>query len=182
MLLYVRALVFVENLVQLIPCSQKLSNIYVNICLIRCLSVSLPPPPADDSSYSINQFLHGDLVAGQNMTCKQFNSIRIVSGLSFTLTESKSALMWLLSESEVCLLCQSSHNQSRSLYLWSPAKAMTQTNTSMRIQHSLWTGEQASAGTKLENANGDKHIYTRPQLFKRQITIRYPMDISLSRG
>lgn len=121
-------------------------------------------------------------VAGYNMTCKQFDSIRVVSGLSFTLTESKSALMWLLSESEVCLLCQSSHNQSWSLYLWAPAKAMTQTNGSMPMQYNKCTGEQASAGTKLENANGDEHIYTRRQLFKRRITIRYPMDISLSRG
>ena len=116
------------------------------------------------------------------MTCKQFDSIRVVSGLSFTLTESKSALMWLLSESEVCLLCQSSHNQSWSLHLWAPAKAMTQTIESMPTQYNPWIGGQASAGTKLGNANGDEHIYTRPQLFKRWITIRYPMDISLSRG
>ena len=108
------------------------------------------------------------------MTCKQFDSIRVVSGLSFTLTECKSALMWLLSESEVCLLCQSSHNQSWSLCLWAPAKAVTQTNGSMPMQYNPWTGEQASAGTKLENANGDELIYTRPQLFKRWITIRYP--------
>ena len=40
-------------------------------------------------------------MAGYNMTCKQFDSIRVVSSLSFTRTESKSALMWLLSESEV---------------------------------------------------------------------------------
>ena len=90
--------------------------------------------------------------------------------------------MWLLSESEVCLLCQCSHNQSLSLCLWAPAKAMTQTNVSMPMQYNPWTGEQASAGTQLENANGDEHIYTRPLLFKRWITIRNPMDISLSRG
>jgi len=105
------------------------------------------------------------------MTCKQFDSIRVVSGLYFTLTKSKSALVWLLSESEVFLLWQSSHNQSGSLYLWAPAKAVTQTNGSMCMQYSPWTGEQASAGTKLGNANGDEHIYTRPQLFKRWITL-----------
>ena len=55
--------------------------------------------------------------------------------------------MWLLSESEVCLLCQSSHNQSWSLCLWAPAKAMTQTNGSIPMQYNPWTGEQASAGT-----------------------------------
>lgn len=100
------------------------------------------------------------------MTCKQFDSIRVVSGVSFTLTESKSALVWLLSESEVRLLCQSSHNQSWSLYLWAPAKAMTQTNGSMPMQYNPWTGEQVSASTKLENANGDEHIYTSPSSSK----------------
>ena len=59
---------------------------------------------------------------------------------------------------------------------------MTQTNVSMPMQYNPWTGEQPSAGIQLENANGDEHIYTRPLLFKRWITIRYPMDISLSRG
>ena len=43
---------------------------------------------------------------------------------------------------------------------------MTQTNVSMPMQYNPWTGEQASAGTQLENANGDEHIYTRPLLFK----------------
>ena len=48
---------------------------------------------------------------------------------------------------------------------------MDQTNGSMRIKNSLWIGEQAGAGTKLGNANDDEYIYTRPQLFKRWITL-----------